>query len=56
MILNGEKQWHYLVVNKLSALLRGITSKNHGDYYCLNSLHSFATENKRESHKKSMRK
>ena len=25
---------------------------NHGDFYCLNCLHSFATENKRESHKK----
>ena len=38
--------------NKLSALLRGITSKHHGDFYCLNCLHSFATENKCESHKK----
>ena len=37
---------------KLSALLRGITPKYHGDFYCLNCLHSFATKNKRESHKK----
>ena len=37
---------------KLSALLSGITSKHHSDFYCLNCLHSFATENKRESHKK----
>ena len=36
---------------KLSTLLRGIRSKYHGDFYCLNYLHSFATENKRESHK-----
>ena len=36
----------------LSALLRGITSKHHGDFYYLNFLHSFATENKCESHKK----
>ena len=36
--------WHYLAVKKLSALLRGITSKHHGDFYCLNCLHSFATE------------
>ena len=35
---------HYLAVKKLSALLGGITSKHHGDYYCLNRLHSFATE------------
>ena len=37
---------------KLSVLLRGITSKHHGNFYCLNCLHSFAAENKRESHKK----
>ena len=40
----------------LSALLRGITSKHHGDFYCLNyvhgdfyclnCVHSFATEKK----------
>ena len=50
MIPNGER-WHYLAVEKLSALLRGITSKHHGDFYCPNCLHSFATENKRESQK-----
>ena len=27
--------WHYLVVKKLSALLRGITSQPHGKFYCL---------------------
>ena len=27
-------------------------SKYHEDFYCLNCLHSFATENKHESHKK----
>ena len=37
---------------KLSVLLRGITSKHHADFYCLDCLHSFATENKRESHEK----
>ena len=35
MISKVEK-WHYLAVKKLSALLRGITSKNNGDFYCLN--------------------
>ena len=48
MILNGEG-WHYLAVKKLSALLRGIMSKYHNYFYCVNYLHSFATENKRES-------
>ena len=37
---------------KLSTLLRGITSKHHGDFYCLNCLHSFAAEEKLELHKK----
>ena len=50
MIPNGEG-WHYLAVKKLTELLRGIMSKHHDDFYCVNWLHSFATENKRESHK-----
>ena len=41
-----------ILVKKLSAFLRGITSKHHGDFYCLNCFHSFATENKHESHNK----
>ena len=36
---------------KLSALSRGITSKNYGDF-CLNCLHSFRTKHKLESHRK----
>ena len=47
----SEVWWHYLVVKKLLALLRGIRSKHHGDFSCLNCLHSFARE-KCESHKK----
>ena len=50
MILNGEKQWHYLAVKKLSALLRGKTSKHHGEFYFLYCLPSLATEKKLESH------
>ena len=50
MIPNGEG-WHYMVLRKLSALLRGIKSKHHGGFRCLNCLRSFATENKREYHK-----
>ena len=44
MITDGEK-WHYLAVKKLSALLKGITSKHDGDFYCLNYFYSFKTEN-----------
>ena len=38
-------------IKKLSALLRGITSKHHDDF-CLNCLHSFSTEKNLVSHKK----
>ena len=51
MIPNGEI-CHYVAVKKLSVLLRGITSKHQGDFYCLNCFRSFSTENKCESHKK----
>ena len=36
MIPNGER-WYYLAVKKLPALLRGITSKQHCDFYCTNT-------------------
>ena len=31
-------------------------SKHHGDFYCLNFLHSFRTEHKLKSHKKYAKK
>ena len=51
MISNG-KNWHYLAVKSLSRLLRGISSKNNSDYYCLNCFHSYRTKNKLNVHKK----
>ena len=51
-MISNEEKWHYLAVKKLSALLRGITSKHHGDFYCLNCFPSFAIKNKLESHKR----
>ena len=36
----------------MSALFRGITFNNNGDFYCLNCLHSFRTENKLKKHEK----
>ena len=51
MISNKEK-WHYLEFKKLLALLRGIPSIHHGGFYCLNCLHSFATKNILQSHKR----
>ena len=37
MITDGEK-WHHLAVTRLSALLRGIASKNNGDYLVIHYL------------------
>ena len=51
MIVNGEGQ-HYKALKKLPALITRMTAKHHSDFYCLNYLHSFATESKRKSHKK----
>ena len=47
----GKKR-HYLAVKKLSALFRGITSKHHGDSYCINCFHSYNTEEKLKKHQK----
>ena len=43
MITDGTK-WYYLAVKTSSGLLRGITGNNHGDFYCLNCLHSYTTK------------
>ena len=43
MISDGQK-WHYLVLENLSGLLRGITSNHKEDFYCLNF--SILTEQK----------
>ena len=64
MITNGE-QWHYIAlksvrtddgfnrpIRSLSRLFRGITSNNHGDFYCLGCLHSFRTDNALKKHER----
>ena len=51
MIPNGDG-WRFTAVKILSALLRGISSKHDGDFYCLNCLHFSVTKNKLESYKK----
>ena len=50
MITDGEK-WNYLTVKELSALLRGITGNNNGDFYCLNCFRLYSTKNKPKKHK-----
>ena len=44
------------MVKKLSTLLRGLTSKHHTKFYCLNCLHSFRTEYELKSHEKVCKK
>ena len=64
IITNGEK-WHYIAlksvrtddgfnrpIRSLSRLFRGITSNNHGDFYCLGCLHSFRTDNALKKHER----
>ena len=52
MITDKNNRWHYLVLKRLSALYRGITSSNSGDFYCLNCLHSYRTLNKLKRHER----
>ena len=64
MITNGEK-WHYIAlkskltddglnrpIRSLSRLFTGMTSNHDGDFYCLNCLHSFRTDNALKRHER----
>ena len=44
------KNWHYLAVKSLSALLNGIASNHNGDFYCLNCFRAYTTENSLNEH------
>ena len=46
MITDGNTNWHYLAVKRISGLLRGTTSNHNGDFYCLNCFHSYRTNRK----------
>ena len=48
LMISKWEAWHFMA----SVLWGWITSKHYGNFYCLNCLHSFATENKWESDKK----
>ena len=53
MITDGTGNWHYyLAIKSISGLLRGVTSKHNGDYYCLNCFQSYTTEKKLRKHEK----
>ena len=49
MITDG-KQWYYLAITNLSALLQGNSSNHEGDFYCLNCFSSYTTKNKLKEH------
>ena len=53
--VKSEGRWHYLAVKKLLALLKEITSKHYGDFYCLNCIHSFRTRSNRVKKKSNKR-
>ena len=52
MITDNNNNWHYLAVKSISGLLKGITSKHNGDFYCLNCFHSYTTEKKLKKHER----
>ena len=39
-------------IRSLSRLFRGVTSNNHGDFYCLDCLHLFRTDNALKRHER----
>ena len=43
MVTDGKK-WLYLAVKCLSALFRGITLNNNGEFYCLHCFRSYIAE------------
>ena len=45
-------EWHYIAIKSISRLFRGVTSTNNGDFYCINCLHSFRTNNKLKKHQR----
>ena len=49
-MINNDKKLHYLTVKRLPPLLKGITSKHDGYFYCLNCFYSFTVENALKTH------
>ena len=58
LMINNDKKWHYIAlkcepiengfnrsIRSLSRLFNGITSNHKGNFYYLNCLHSFRTDN-----------
>ena len=52
LTIRNEKGWHYLAVNTISITNKNDLKKNNGDFYCLNFLHYFRTEEQFKCHEK----
>ena len=52
MITDDNNNWHYLALKSISKLLRGVTSNNNGDFYCLICFHSYRTKDALKNHVK----
>ena len=52
MTTDDGNRWHYLAGKSLPALFGEITSKHHGDFYCLNYFHSYTAHNKLKKHER----
>ena len=51
-MITDNNDLHYLAVKNIFRLLREITSNRNGDFYYLNCLHSYTTEEKLKKHEK----
>ena len=52
MITDNDENWHYFASKGISRLLKGITSKHKGDFYCLNCFHSRRIKETLKKHEK----
>ena len=50
LMITDNKKWYYLAVKSLPALLKGVTSKHDGNFYCLNCFYSYITKDKLKKH------
>ena len=49
-MIHNVKKWNSLAIKKMSFSLWELTLKHNVDYYCINCLHPFRTENKLKTH------
>ena len=52
LMIPDDKKCYYLAVKSLYTLLREITSNHNEDFYCLNCVHSYSTNNKPKRHER----